>query len=57
MQDVTEVADYRSWQPLKAAGKNTGKYVFLAHEPAFLTRLFRAPTEKKDVDSGFVRIS
>ena len=51
-RDVSEVADDRSWQWLRAGylGKGTEGFVCAAQEQALRTRFFRATIEKEDVD-------
>ena len=52
MRDVSEVADERSWQWLRAGylGKGTEGFVFAAQEQALRTRFFRATIQKEAVD-------
>ena len=52
MRNVSEVADARSWQWLRAGylGKGTEGYVFAAQEQALQTRFFRATIQQEDVD-------
>ena len=52
MRDVSEVADERSWQWLRAGylGKGTEGFVFAAQEQALRTRFFRATIQKETVD-------
>lgn len=52
MRDVSEVADERSWQWLRAGylGKGTEGFVCAAQEQALRTRFFRATIQKEAID-------